>query len=120
MSESIPQNESFEVLLSEEQVFETITNICAGKSFTETRRVERGGKLRELEVRLDEPNAEGYQVQLDYTVNSVGEVTIDATYYDPGKGFDYRPGMGYEPQDIVAGATLARFVSGAWLVENSL
>lgn len=114
MTESLPNNESFEQLPTEEQVLEAMTAICAGKSFAETARVVREGKLKGLEVRLDEPTAEGLQVQLDYIVNRAGVATIDVTYYDPGKGFDYRAGAGYEPQDIVDGATLGKFVEGVW------
>lgn len=114
MTESIPNNESFEQLPTEEQVLEAMTAICAGKSFAETARVVREGKLKGLEVRLDEPTAEGLQVQLDYIVNRAGVATIDVTYYDPGNGFDYRAGAGYEPQDIVDGATLGKFVEGVW------
>ncbi len=123
MSESIPtipNNESFEVLPTEEQVFDAIKEICGSRVFTEVNRTERGGKLRELDIRLEGLDENGQQVQLEYTVNKKGEAAIDVTYYDPGKGFDYHPGMGYNPEDIVSGAVMGRFVDGVWQSENTL
>lgn len=120
MSESIPNNESIEVLPTEEQVFDAIKEICGSRLFTEVNRSERGGKLRALDIRLEGLDEKGQQVQLEYTINKKGEATIDVTYYDPGKGFDYHAGMGYEPADIVAGAVMGRFVDGVWQSENTL
>lgn len=111
----VESKEGFEALPTETEVFEAIAQMCGGKSHRETARKENpDGTLRSLEVRLDEPNAEGHMVQLDYQVSRSGVATIDVVYFDPGKGTDYRS-YEYSPMDIVPGGELARFVDGEFV-----
>lgn len=117
MSETPTNNESFEALPSEEQAFAAIKEICGAYDFTETNRVEKGGKLRSLEIRLAEPNLEGLIMQLEYSVSNKGVVTIDVAYFDPALGFDYR---NYDPRDIVPGKRLGKFIEGEWVSEEPL
>ena len=117
MSETIPSNESSESLPSEEQIFEAVSDICEGRVFEETNRREQGGKLRSLEIRLGEPNAEGLVMQLEYSVTKKGVATVDVAYFDPAVGFDYRS---YDPMDIVPGKRLGRFDAGIWVSEDPL
>ncbi len=120
MTELEPNNEAHESLPTEEQVFDALQQICGARAFTEVNREVRGGKLKELDIRLDGLDENGYQVQLVYSVNKSGDATIDVTYFDPGKGFDYRPGAGYDPMDIVSGGVLGRIVNGVWRSEETL
>ncbi len=121
MSE-LPTNhyESMERLPSEEEVVQVFQQICAGKEMYESSRRERQGSLCLLEMMLTELNESGNHVLLSYEVNRRGEATIDVAFFDPQKGFDYRPGMGYDPQDIVTSYNLGRFIDGVWHQENTI
>jgi hypothetical protein len=120
MTESAPNSEAHEAIPTEEQVFDALSQICGERAFTEVNRVVREGKIKELDIRLDGLDENGYQVQLVYSVSKTGDATIDVTYFDPGKGFDYRPGAGYDPMDIVNGGVLGRIVNGVWKSEETL
>lgn len=109
--------ENFNQLPTEEAVLDVITQICAGRECKETNRNEQEGKLRSLEIRLDEPNAEGLIMQLEYSVSKKGIATVDVAYFDPTVGFNYRE---YDPRDIVPGKRLGRFEEGVWISENEL
>lgn len=120
MSETPLSNERFKNLPSEEVLTSVMKAICGNYGHVETNRAELGGKIILLQMQLTERNEQGLLVQLAYQVNPFEVASIDATYFDPAIGFNYRAGQGYEPENIVDGHVLGKFVAGIWIPDEKL
>lgn len=81
MSEKIDNPELRpEQLPTEEQIITVVTEIFGNKPYAETDR-RKGGN--EIEFQLEDRDIEGNIVQLDYTLNKSGRITIDVIYFGP-------------------------------------
>jgi hypothetical protein len=95
---------NYERAASLENTLSIINRITGGKDATVQKELfDADARLRELEVRVTEPDELGFIQQFDYLKKTDGSVVLDEVWFNS----DGIP---------VGGQTVARFVGGEWRI----